>query len=179
MKKILFLIFFLSSASEANEKCAYLATNLKFIAPDSQDIAKTFWQDSKDGYETVKRLYITYKDGSTAVIEHKFCSMYNFEVAYYVQDKSKLAAIETIQKKANALLSYSALKDSSQQEALTAIAKNLNERNFNPDKDISTGYSGYNENYGDTEYAVSYLPIENSSLHQAALFVYVGMGGMH
>ena len=182
MKPILFLILLLPSftyAQKAPLNCKIAEKSLQFKTPTSSDITHTLWQESNEENETVRRLYITYKDGSVAVLEHKYCSTYNFEVAYYVGDKSKLSTTKEVQKKAESFFSYASLSDSSQHEAITTMIRTLNERKFDAEKKIATGYRGFDPKHGDTEYSIDYFPLGDVSVHQAALFVYMGLGVMH
>lgn len=183
--KIVYLILLIalsascSAGTADNGKCSITTKSLNLTTPKSADIVNSFWQDDEDGDETIKRLAIIYKDGSVAMIEHKYCSMYNFEVAYYVKDKDNINTTDAISETLNSLFAYAALKDNSQKSAIHAMTQRLKEKNFNPDNSIGTGYDQSNESNQNTEYSISYLPIEDSSLHEAALFVYMGIGGMH
>lgn len=173
------LLIITSQLCHAEYKCNFLTKNLTFTTPKSDDIANTFWQDDKDGHETIKRLYITYKDGSLAVLEHRYCSVYNFEAAYYFGDKSKLANTKEFQKRAKLFFSYASVSDSSQQEAIATMIKELNEKEFDKEKNADAGYNGFDPQHGDTEYNIDYFPLDEVSVHEAALFVYMGLGVMH
>lgn len=180
--KILYLALLITlsaSCSADNGKCSITTKSLNLTTPKSADIVNSFWQNDEDGEETIKRLAVIYKDGSVAMIEHKYCSMYNFEAAYYVKDKSNVNTTDAIRETLNSLFAYAALKDNSQKNAIHAMTQRLKEKNFNPDNSIGTGHDQSNESNQNTEYSISYLPIEDSSLHEAALFVYMGIGGMH
>jgi hypothetical protein len=175
---IIYLASF-ASLSYADSDCDISSKNLTFKTPKSNDIAKTFWQDDKDGYETIKRLHITYKDGSVAVLEHKFCSMYNFEVAYYATDKETVNNTDLIQKKAEYFFSYAAIQGGDQQEAVETMTKSLHDKKFDPEKEASIGYEGSHPQYGRAEYIIDYRPLGSASIHKAAITLYVGLGGMH
>jgi hypothetical protein len=168
-----------SAGTADNGKCSITTKSLNLTTPKSANIVNSFWQDDEDGEETIKRLTINYKDGSIAMIEHKYCSMYNFEVAYYVKDKGSVKTTDAISETLNSLFAYAALTDNSQKSAIQAMTQRLKEKKFNPDNSVSTGYDQSNESNQKSEYSISYLPIEDSSLHEAALFVYMGIGGMH
>jgi hypothetical protein len=175
---ILYLAFF-ASLSYADNDCDISPKLLKFKTPESNDIANTFWQDDKDGYETIKRLHITYKDGSIAVLEHKFCTMYNFEVAYYVADRESIENTDLIQKKAKYFFTYSAIQGGDQQESVETMTKSLHEKKFDPEKEASIGYEGSHPQYGRAEYTIDYHPLGSVSIHKAAITFYIGLGGMH
>ena len=163
----------------ADYECDYSTKNLTFKTPESADIENTFWQDDQEGYETVKRLYLTYKDGSIAVLEHKFCSVYNFEVLYYFSDRNLFSKTEEIQKKMNYFFSYASLIDTEQQEAIDSLIEHFNKNNFNPDKTMTRGYSGFAPELGDSSYFLGYYPLGEISVHEAALRMYMGIGGVH
>lgn len=180
MKTFAFILLFItSSLCSADYKCALSTEDITLVTPTSQDIVNTFWQDDKDEYETIKRLYVTYTDGSLAIIEHKLCAMYNFEVAYYTKNQDTLSSTEAIQKQMNLLFSYSANQNAPLNEAIASITKKLNEKDFNTENAITASFYGANEKLQKAEYKLSYLPIEDSSLNEAALFLYMGIGGMH
>jgi len=50
---------------------------------------------------------------------------------------------------------------------------------ISPDQAITIGLNESNDENQPVEYSVSYLPLEDSSLHKAALFVYMGIGSEH
>lgn len=168
-----------ASLSYADKDCDISSKNLKFKTPKSNDIANTFWQDDKDGYETIKRLHITYKDGSIAVLEHKFCSMYNFEVAYYAADRETVKNTDLIKNKAQYFFTYASIQGGDQQEAIVTMTNNLDEKKFNTEKEASTGYDGSHPQYGRAEYIIDYHPLDSASIHEAAITFYMGLGGMH
>lgn len=179
--KFLYAILFLtiSSASSATEKCGISTKDLTFSTPTSENIANAFWQESKQGNETIKRLSITYKDGSIAIIKHIFCSTYKFEAAYYMEEEGKPESIEAIKKKLKYSLFYVAHKDNTQKKAIDKMITELNQSDFDLGEIVGATYNGTDSVYGDTEYSIIYLPINHSSLHNAAIFVEIGIGGIH
>lgn len=168
-----------NTAIADNGKCSITTKSLNLTTPKAANIVNSFWQDDKDGDETIKRLTVNYKDGSIAIIEHKYCSMYNFEVAYYARDSESINTTDAIRATLTSLFAYAALTDNSQKSAINAMVERLNEKKFDANSNITTGFDQSNESNQNTEYSISYLPIEDSSLHEAALFVYMGIGGMH
>lgn len=180
MKNVAFIFLTsFASLSYADNDCDISTKSLIFKTPKSNDIANSFWQDDKNGYETIKRLHITYKDGSIAVLEHKFCSMYNFEVAYYAADREAVKNTDLLQKKAEYYFSYASIQGGDQQEAIDTMAKNLDRKKFNPEKQAAIGYTGHHPQYGNSEYSIDYHPLDGASIHEAAITFYMGLGGMH
>lgn len=163
----------------AKKECKYTTKNLTFPNPTSKNIANIYWQDTKEGYETIKRLYISYKDGSLALIEHKFCSMYNFEAAYYVKEKQEFEKISDIEKEIKSFFKYSSIQDNTLSEALEIMKANMIEKRFDFEKGLFTNHYDSNEHHQLAEFQIEYLPLVDTSFHDAALFIYMGIGGMH
>ena len=180
MKKFCFILLLITTPlCFADYECEYTTNKLNFITPNSSDIVNTFWQNDKNGYETIKRLYITYTDGSTAVIEHKFCTVYNFEVAYYTSSRNRLPSTAAIEKKMKLFFTYASLQDGSQQESITTMIEALNKKKFTPEKSIAIGHRGFDPEHGDAEYSIHYQPLGDVAIHKAALTIYMGLGVMH
>lgn len=180
---ISFLLFSLTIAchaeNESAQDCSFTSSNVHLVTPKADNIANTYWQKSTDGYESVDRLYVNYKDGSVAIIEHKYCSMYNFEVAYYTGKKSDVSSITSLAETIKTLLAYSGIKDDSINNALIELKGKLEIKKFSAEKPIFAGANQSNLKNQAVEYSLSYMPIEDSSLHKAALFVYMAIGGEH
>ena len=179
MKCVIAALLIMSSTfCNAEPKCEYTTKKLSFPNPTSAEVDNIFWQDAEDGYETIKRLYISYKDGSTAVIEHKFCSMYNFQIAYYTKDKESLKQPDQVYRKMKSLFGYSSVKDDTLREAIEVFNKNLVEQEYDYEKEFFTNHDDSNEKNQGVEFQLEYLPIEGPALHEAALFIYMGIGGI-
>ena len=184
MRKIITLLIFsltMSCNAEKNNghKCEFVGESLQLLTPESSDIANSFWQQDVDGYEAIDRLHINYKNGSVAVIEHKYCSMYNFEVAYYSKSTSEFLDVASLKKTLSKLFKAAAIADESTNRAVMAMSNRLEEKGFSPDQAIATAFDDSTKNNKRAEYSISYLPLEDSSLHKAAVFVYMGIGGEH
>ncbi|WP_323814136.1 hypothetical protein [Cellvibrio sp. NN19] len=180
MKYLIFILSLVAASScFAERKCEYTTKKLSFPNPTSAEVDNIFWQDAEDGYETIKRLYISYKDGSTAVIEHKFCSMYNFQIAYYTKDKESLKQPDQVYRKMKSLFGYASIKDDTLRDAIEVFNKNLVEEEYDYEKEFFTNHDDSNEKSQGAEFQLEYLPIEGPALHEAALFIYMGIGGMH
>jgi hypothetical protein len=177
----LFLSLTVACHAEKNSQheCQFGPSNIELTTPKADNIINSSWVKDSDGYESIDRLYVNYKDGSVAIIEHKYCSMYNFEIAYYARDKSSFADAEKIAATLGTLLSYSAIKDDTIGSALTDIKEKLKGKKFNSSQAVTADVNESNSDNQQVEYSVSYLPLEDSSLHKAALFFYMGIGGEH
>lgn len=187
MKKIKTIAaFFLAITSvlccaeeSSHQKCSYAKEDMKLVTPKDNNIVNSYWVNDVDGYETVDRLFVNYKNGSTAVIEHKYCSMYNFEVAYYSRDSSEFSNPASLEKTASALFELAAFSDNKTRNALQLLIKKLREKKFSYLEASSATYESSTEDSKRLESTLSYLPIEDSSLHKSALFIYMGIGGEH
>jgi hypothetical protein len=168
-----------STLCSAKQKCSIKSTDLNFVTPKADNIANTYWQDDKEDGESVKRLHITYKDGSTAVIKHKFCSEYKFEAVYYMEEQEQTNSTEKIKTSLILFLSYVAHKDSSQKEAIKTMIAELDKYTFVPNEVFGATYNGHDQAYGDTGYSILYSPINYSSIYSSAISVEMGIGGIH
>lgn len=166
-------------AEQTTHNCKVTEKNLNFQTPKSNDIANTFWQEDKEGDETVKRLQITYKNGSIAVIKHRFCETYQFEAVYYTEERETKNSTEKIKTSLTTLLSYVAHKDSTQKEAIKTMIAELDKYTFVSDEVTGATYNGHDPAYGDTGYSILYSPLNYSSIYSAAISVEMGIGGMH
>ncbi|WP_331347122.1 hypothetical protein [Cellvibrio sp. UBA7661] len=179
--KFLPLLFFIamSSPTYASSKCSIKSKDLNFITPKANNIANTYWQDSNENGESVKRLHITYKDGSTAVIKHTFCSEYKFEAVYYTEEQEQTNSTDKIKASFTTFLSYVAHKDNMQKKAIKSMMAELDKYTFVPDEAFGATYNGHESVYGDTSYSVLYSPLNYSAIYSAAISVEVGIGGIH
>ena len=180
MKFLPLLLFItMSSPTYASNKCDIKSTDLHFVTPKDDNIANTYWQDNQEDGESVKRLYITYKDGSTAVIKHKFCSEYKFEAVYYMEEQEQTNSTEKIKTSLTTFLSYVAHKDNMQKKAIKKMMTELDKYTFVPDEVIGATYNRNDSVYGDTSYSIIYSPLNYSAIYSAAISVEVGIGGTH
>lgn len=177
MSTLLLLLSIFCYAENSSLSCDITKETLNLSTPTADNIANTFWQEGHDGYEKVNRLHILYKDGSVAVLEHKYCIMYNFEVAYY--SSNALSESRDIVELFENFLTFSGAQDASGKKAAAAINKRLDEKGFNSGRAVATTYDGSTSNNQLVEYSISYQPLEDSSLHKSAVFIYLGIGGEH
>lgn len=173
---LLVFIFALATNSFAGENCTITHQSLAEPTPTDENIAKFFWQKDSDGSEKIDRLTLLLKDGSVAVVEHKYCSMYNFELAYYTNNKTQFENTEALSSTLKNLYNLSAVQDKSIDTAINAMADRLKEKEFNSEQAMGTGYDSSTANNQKAEFSLSYQPLEDSSIHKAALFIYMGVG---
>lgn len=177
----LFLLVILTSACQADEKvkndCVFTHENLNLSTPKGLDLDQAFWQKDLDGSEKIDRITMLFKDGSVAVIEHKYCSMYNFEVAYYTDNQAKFSDTKKLNATLKNLYSLSAIQDKSLDVAINTMTNRLQEKGYSEEQAIGTGYDSSTEKNQKVEFSLSYQPLDDSSIHKAALFIYMGVGG--
>lgn len=173
------LLIICSAICNAEQQCSIKSTDLNFVTPKADSITNTYWQDDKENGESVKRLFITYKDGSTAVIKHTFCSEYKFEAVYYMEEQEQTNSTEKIKTSLTTFLSYVAHKDNMQKKAIKTMMAELDKYTFVPDEVIGATYNGHESVYGDTSYSILYSPLNYSAIYSAAISVEVGIGGIH
>lgn len=180
MKFLTFLLLIaISSSTYASNICNIKLKDLNFVTPKAANITNTYWQDDKEDGEVIKRLFVTYKDGSTAVIKHKFCSEYKFEAVYYMEKQEQTNSTEKIKTSLATFLSYVAHKDNMQKKAIKTMMAELDKYTFVPDEVFGATYNGHESVYGDASYSVLYSPLNHSAIYSAAISVEVGIGGIH
>lgn len=173
------LLITCSTLCSAEQKCSIKSTDLNFVTPKADNIANTYWQNDKEDGEVIKRFFVTYKDGSTAVIKHKFCSEYKFEAVYYMEERAQMNSTDKIKTSLTAFLSYVAHKDSTQKEAIKTMFAELDKYTFVNDEVFGVTYNGHDPAYGHTGYSIIYSPMNYSSIYSSAISVEMGIGGIH
>lgn len=176
---IVVLLITYSAFCGAKQNCNITSKDLNFFTPKADNITNTFWKDSNEEGESVKRLYVIYKNGSTAIIKHRFCSKYKFEAVYYMEERERTNSTKKIKSSLILFLSYVAHKDSTQKEAIKTIIAELDKYTFVPDEVTGATYNGHDPAYGDTGYSILYSPMNHSSIHSSAISVEMGIGGIH
>lgn len=174
------LLLFISTLAAhclAGEDCTIARESLVEPTPKSATIAQSFWQKSSEGSDNIDLLTLIFKDGSVAVIEHKYCSMYNFEVAYYTNNPAQFENTEALSSTLKNLYNLSAIQDKSIDSAIGTMTNRLKEKGYNSEQAIGTGFDSSTKNNQKAEFSISYQPLEDSSIHKAALFIYLGVGG--
>ena len=96
-----------------------------------------------------------------------------------MEEKNRPASNEDVKNKLLLLLPYIALKESSQKEAVTKMTEELNGNTFDIHEVSGANFNGSDPTYGDTGYSILYYPMNYSELHTSAIFIDVGIGGIH
>ena len=150
--------------------------------PESSDILTAKWISdvAPDSNEFRKTLFILYKNGDIATIEHKYCSMYNFKISYLEKDKQE----KTLEHFSAVIdqLTQSAHFDVAFNPSVKLIIQQALSKTFNKHKSQSVGLpdskakSSKNEN---VEYMVSYTPLIYTGLGYSYIVdFWVAVGGI-
>lgn len=150
---------------EISDKSIRSQTSLNSVDPDS------------DEYVTTQ--YLLYKSGDLAVIEHKFCSMYNYELVYFVADGNFKTTAGNIGKLINKIfLQTAAIKPDFNESIAIAIEKKLKKSKFTSSKAFSQGLEISNNGNINIEQSINYIKLKHyTSLYQSMISYYLGVGG--
>jgi len=155
-----------SCAKEGPSHCEYEQGYVPHKKIKDKNVSFYKWEDRKDkeSDEYITSLYLIYKNGNVATIQHKYCAMYNFEVDYLVADPKfplKKANIGKLMAQYFTLYSVKKIK-------------------FTPSLDKVLGsdledykYSG-NENI---EISLDHYPLTSAGTYRQVESFYIGIGG--
>jgi len=154
-------------ATNSQSTCEYkkgFVTHKEII---DKDISSYSWNErlSSESNEQITTLHIIYKNGDIATIEHKYCTMYNFEVSYLVADPDFSNSQENISKLMAQYFNQYAIKKVEFTPSLETVLKNKID-DFN--------YSG-NDN---VELFIEQQPLKESSTYKYLITFYIGIGGI-
>jgi hypothetical protein len=154
-------------ATNSQNACEYkkgLVTHTKIA---DKNINSYYWNErlSSESNEQITTLHIIYKNGDIATIEHKYCTMYNFEVSYLVADPDFSNSQENISKLMAQYFNHYAIKKVKFTPSLETILKN---------KMDDFSYSG-NDN---VELFIEQQSLKESSTYTHLITFYIGIGGI-
>lgn len=165
-------------------KCALSEDTVKQTASQNADnVAVTFWESGRDkrSGEQLKTLHIVYKNGDHAVIQHKYCSMYNFEVTYFrSRQNDDFDEIAVGKITASLYEQYSAKKPKFTQALGEIISSSLKNGGFDKKNDVRIGLPEESASYEDArvEYSIRYKSLyRSSSIYSSVTTLYIGIGG--
>ena len=173
------------NAIAAEPPCSNPVDTVKQVSPqNAATIAHYFWESGRDrrsnGY--LKTLRMSFKNGDYVVIQHKYCAVYHFEVAYFRSGQGDGLDAAAISKIVTDLYEkYAAKKAKFSRPLPDIISASLKEWRFDGKKDISIGLPEENAEYRNerVEYAVSYTSLYgDSSIYSSVVTFYVGIGGL-
>lgn len=181
MKKIcLFLICVLPLSCNSDElNCKYKRSFVKELSPVDDNIQSSKWssETDADSGENVAKLSIQYKNKDTAIVEHKFCDIYNFEYTYLFNNKPVALSKEDIAKQSAVAFNLSKIKPTLKTKIEQIVLKELTQQNFESNSPVTIGlpveFVTYNDN---VEYGIEYIPAEKAGA-VASLIFYMSIGG--
>lgn len=169
-----------AGAQLAENNCQYTRANLSIKASSDTNVVNSFWQKTtgKYGTSTVDRLYLVFADGSSAVIDHNYCSMYSFSVVYYarykdsINDEKKVAAI------IDHLFDLIAVKVSFEKPLRQVIETALKSKSYDGQRAVKIDLPVENINKTDSiEYSLSYYPLAETDVAEGVIGFYMSVGG--
>ncbi|MDG9666936.1 hypothetical protein ONV78_04240 [Hahella sp. CR1] len=161
-------------------QCHYKASFVKEAAVTDSSVALSHWSTERDrkSDEYIKRLYLVYKNGDIAVIEHKYCDMYNFEVSYAFYSQNPAPTSQSIGQIIAKHAQYAQLTPSYSPSLSSIVTSELEKNAFDGQKPLSLGLPQEPLTFDDfVEYSVSFLPNKESNILQSSLSFYMGIGG--
>ena len=179
-------LFISLNCAAAESQCANPADTVKQAPPkDATGITYHFWKASrdKDSNEHLKTLYLFFKNGDYAVIQHKYCSMYNFDIAFFRSGQADKLNVADVAKIVTGLYeSYAAKKVTFKRPLADIISASLKERGFDRDKTISIGLPDDEIQHVNqrVDYSVGYTSLYMSTdIYSSVSTFYLGIGGAH
>lgn len=174
------------SCAAAEPQCANPVDTVKQSPlQNAAGIVHHFWEVGRDkrSDEHIKTLYLFFTNGDYAAIQHKYCSMYNFEIVYFRSGQADKLDAAGIAKLVTGLYErYAAKKVTFKQPLADVIVASLTARGFSDDKDIRAGLPDGNADYPNkrVEYSIRYNSLYRStSIYSSATTFYLGIGGAH
>lgn len=186
MNKLLLILTALVSLNSfaAEPQCANPADTVKQLPPQNTvTVRHHFWESGRDkrSDEYLKTLHLFFKNGDYAVIQHKYCTVYNFEVAYFRNGQAEdLDAAGIVKIVTKLYENYAGRKAKFKRPLADIILASLKERGFDGDKDISAGLPEGVAEYPNerVEYSIRYNSLYRStSIYSSVSTFYVGIGG--
>ena len=163
MKKLLTLIVMMipMGCAADNTACKYDESFIKEVMPNNKDILKSYWKKGidPDSSEYTARLYLILKNGDIAVLEHKYCDMYNFELTYLVDKNTNGLTKDSIGNLVKEYANLSQIKPSYKIKLNQIVSSELLKNKFQSDSALSIGLPVDQIKYNDNvEYGLSYQP---------------------
>lgn len=149
----------LSQADPSKGDCRFERSALNINVPNKNEIAATNKIMNMEGREYVDTLYLNYKNGDVAIIEHKYCSLYNFTVSYISDDAQPVKNISDLFSIVRDQLTNAAIIDASTAKAVNDLEETLKQINPNFSESFGRGTDEPSEKYQWTSYGVDFTPL--------------------
>jgi len=179
ISRFIFIFFILPIACNAeNINCKYPSSFVDEQTAKNENIKSIKWEKhlDDDSGEHVKKLSIIFNNKDTAIIEHKYCDMYNFE--YTFTTKQQALNKKDIAEQVVYAFKYSKIQPKFKTKLNTIILNALDSQGFDAKNSLSIGLPSdqilYNDN---VEYGIEYSPA-NSNGTAPTLVFYLSIGGI-
>jgi len=159
--------------------CQYNEFFVEETTPIDKNIQRFEWKryHDPDSDEYVATLKIIYENANIAVIEHKYCDMYNFEYTYSIDKDSKALSKTNIVQYITEGFKQSKLKPEFKMKLDKIILQALNQHKYDAKNYFSTGLPVDQVIYNDNvEYGIEYIPGKNKSVVSTLIF-HMSIGG--
>jgi len=180
MKKyFLFIMLILPiSCNAENLNCKYQSSFVNEKITSSSNIKSSKWekhQDTDSG-EYVKKLSIIFNNKNTAIIEHKYCDIYNFEYTFTIKNPTINKA--TIAKQVVYAFKYSKIQPDFKTKLNKIVLNALDSQKFSRENSLSIGLPSDQILYDNSiEYGLEYSPKINNASDSSLVF-YLSIGGI-
>lgn len=167
--------------TQATDSCSFTKKSFTFIEPKEAGIINSHWQYDQDPetQENVARLFIAYQNGDAAIIEHKYCDIYNFKAVYYSTVGERIDTLEKLDKLLVKLQVLNALASELSAIPNQKIIAQLKKSEFNYEKSSRINFDAADKkNQNDVAYSFSYDPLGSLGMLGTMVSLYVGYGGM-
>jgi len=168
-------------ADEPAEQCKYNKASITEINAEQTNVVSSEWAYSRDpdSDEHVKTNYLRLNNGDLVVIEHKYCSMYNFEFNYFVARSNRTINPSMISNVVKQLVKSNAkIFPESADKMAQAVKSSLLSQKFNKDKRYSQGIEPVISRTRNVEMSYTYTPYENiGTIFAAVINFYLGVDG--
>ena len=177
---LLSLLLITSMGCSSNEACRYPEGTVKKNILAQQKVASSNWKTGvdKDSDEHLTQLTLVFTNGDIAVIEHKHCAMYNFELSYLHSSQSKKITTDSLAKLISELFDYAAIQIEFSPSLEKTLSSELTNNKFSPSSELSIGLPDdkalAEENI---EYSISYTSALESNIFYGITSFYFAIGG--
>lgn len=176
----IFFIFLLPvSCNSEDLACKYKRSFIDNTIPAGESIQSVKWSNEidKDSGEYISKLHIQYNNSDTAVVEHKYCDMYNFEYTYTFNHSSIVPTKETIANQSMLAFNLSKIKPTLKSKLDKLVLNELTQQQFDLATSFSIGLPVEQVTYNDNvEYGIEYSPAETGGAVASMIF-YMSIGG--
>lgn len=172
---------FASEESTATNTCNFTRESIALSEPKDAAIINSYWQRTQDAEteEYVDRLFIAYKNGDAAVIEHKYCSIYNFKASYFSTNGEHTASVDKLDQLMINLQKLNALASKLSVVPNDRVIDQLKKSTFDPEKPYRINFDAADKAAeNDVSYSFSYDPLGSLGILGSMVSLYVGYGSI-